>query len=200
MAFRDRLTKTKVSLKNTIQDLKDTSYLVDNNFIVKESEKQLKLLEQQISYTDKEMEATLQEDEQLQKHYRLISTVVGIGMTTAIAFLIYTQDFTSFGTGREFACYAGVAPFAYRSGSSIRGKTKVSPLANKKMKALLSNGACAAVQHDPELKIYYQRKLKQGKAKLTVLNAVKAKLINRVFATINRGTEYVVLKQYGRGA
>ena len=99
----------------------------------------------------------------MQKHFRLITSVVGIGMITAIAFLIYTQDFTAFENGRQFACYAGVAPFEYSSGSSIRGKTKTSPLANRKMKALLSNCASAAVQHDPELKAYYQRKVKQGK-------------------------------------
>ena len=201
MAFRERLTKTKVSLKQTIADLKDTGKLVDNSFIIKQSEKQLKLIEEQIKHTDKQMEATLQEDEQVQNHFRLITSVVGIGMVTAIAFLIYTQDFTAFENGRQFACYAGpgrraVAPFEYSSGSSIRGSTKVSPLANRKMKALLSNCASAAVQHDPELKAYYQRKVNQGKAKMSALNAVRAKLINRVFATVNRGTEYVVIKQY----
>lgn len=196
MAFRERLTKTKVSLKQTLADLKDTGKLVDNSFIIKQSEKQLKLIEDQIKHTDKQMEVTLQEDEQIQNHFRLITSVVGIGMVTAIAFLIYTQDFTAFDNGRQFACYAGVAPFEYSSGSSIRGKTKISPLANRKMKALLSNCASAAVQHDPELKAYYQRKLKQGKAKMSVLNAVRAKLINRVFATVDRGTEYVVIKQY----
>ena len=51
MAFRDRLTKTKVSLKQTIADLKDTASLVDNSFIIKQSEKQLKLVEQQITHT-----------------------------------------------------------------------------------------------------------------------------------------------------
>ncbi|MEO0332696.1 MAG: IS110 family transposase [Bacteroidota bacterium] len=205
MAFRERLTKTKVSLKQTLQDLRDTSSLVDNSFIIKQSEKQLKLVEQQIKYTDQQMEATIQEDEQVQNHFRLISSVVGIGMITAAAFLIYTQNFSAFDNGRQFACYAGVAPFErpplrYRSGSSIRGSTKVSPLANRKMKALLSNCASAAVQHDPELKAYYQRKLNEGKAKLAALNAVKAKLINRIFATVNRGTEYVVLRQYGQAA
>jgi hypothetical protein len=59
------------------------------------------------------------------------------------------------------------------------------------MKALLSNCANAAVQHDPELKAYFQRKTQEGKAKMSALNAVKAKLINRVFASINRGTGYV---------
>jgi hypothetical protein len=56
MAFRDRLTKTKrgrpaVSLKQTIADLKDTGKLVDNSFIIKQSEKQLKLVEEQIKHT-----------------------------------------------------------------------------------------------------------------------------------------------------
>ena len=200
MAFRDRLTKTKVSLKQTLQDLKDTRALVDNRFIIKQSEKQLKLIEQQIKHTDQQLEAVIQEDEQVQSHFRLISSVVGIGMITAAAFLIYTQDFTAFDNGRQFACYVGVAPFDHSSGSSIRGKTQVSPLANRKMKALLSNCASAAIQNDPELRAYYQRKLNEGKAKLAVLNAVKAKIINRVFATINRGTEYVVLKQYSQAA
>nr|WKN34498.1 IS110 family transposase [Tunicatimonas sp. TK19036] len=108
MAFRDRLTKTKVSLKQTLQDLKDTSSLVDNSFIIKQSEKQLKLIEQQIKYTDQQMEAVIQEDEQVQNHFRLISSVVGIGMITAVAFLIYTQNFSAFDNGRQFACYAGV--------------------------------------------------------------------------------------------
>ncbi|WP_409021990.1 transposase [Dyadobacter sp. LHD-138] len=84
-----------------------------------------------------------------------MKSVVGIGMITAVAFLIFTQNFTAFNTGRQFACYAGVAPFEHSSGSSIRGKTKVSPLANRKMKALLSNCASAAIQNDPELKLYY---------------------------------------------
>lgn len=73
MAFRDRLTKTKVSLKQTIADLKDTASLVDNSFIIKQSEKQLKLIEEQIKHTDKQMETTLQQDEQVQKHFRLVS-------------------------------------------------------------------------------------------------------------------------------
>lgn len=198
MAFRERLTKTKVSLKQTIRDLKATHKIVDNSFIIKESEKQLKLVEQQINHTDHQMEMNVEQDESVQKHFRLITSVVGIGTVTAVAFLIYTQNFTAFEDGRKFACYTGVAPFEYSSGSSIRGKTRTSPLANRRMKAFLSNCACAAVQHDPELKVYYQRKVEQqGKAKMSALNAVKAKLINRVFATVNRGTEYVVIKQYG---
>jgi transposase len=199
-AFRDRLIKTQTSLRQTIQDLKDTSHLIDNKFIIKESEKQLKLIQQQVQQTEAQITATIKEDDLIKTNFKLLTSVPGIGLVTAVAVILCTQNFTAFDDGRKFASYCGVAPFEYNSGSSIRGKTQTSPLANKRIKALLSNCASTAIQHDEELRIYYLRKTKQGKANMVALNAVRAKLINRMFATIKRGSEYVVFKQYGQAA
>ncbi|MFP4095127.1 MAG: IS110 family transposase, partial [Cyclobacteriaceae bacterium] len=199
-AFRERLVKNQAALKQTIQDLKDTAHLVDNRFIIKESEKQLKLIKQQVERTEEQIEDAIQEDEQLQKTLRLLCSIPGIGLVTAVALILATNNFTAFTDGRKFASYCGVAPFEHTSGTSIRGGTRTSHLANKRIKALLSNGAATVIQFDEEMKAYYQRKLKEGKPKMVVINAVRAKLINRVFATINRGTEYVVFKQYGKAA
>lgn len=123
-----------------------------------------------------------------------------------VALIIYTHNFSAFDDSRKFASYCGVAPFEYRSGSSIRatvatGQTRISQYANKREKALLTNGASSAIQHDEEIRCYYQRKINEvvphrEKPKMVVVNAVRAKLINRAFATIKRGTEYVRLKQY----
>jgi transposase len=126
MAFRERLVKISASLKKTIQDLKDSAHLVDNRLIIKESEKQLKLIEQQISHTDREMEATIRQDEQVWKRLQLAKSVVVIGLVTAVAFVIHTQNFTAFENGRQFAarrsdCYAGVAPFEwYATAAQLR--------------------------------------------------------------------------------
>lgn len=127
-------------------------------------------------------------------------SIPGIGLVTAVALILVTNNFTAFDDSRKFASYCGIAPFEHTSGSSIQGKTKTSHLANKRIKALLSNCAATAIQFDEELKNYYQRKLREGKPKMVVLNAVRAKLIGRVFATINRGTEYVVFRQYEKAA
>ena len=59
------------------------------------------------------------------------------------------------------------------------------------MKALLSNGACAAVQSENEFSAYYNRKIAEGKPKLVALNSVKNKIISRVFAVVQRGTPYI---------
>ena len=146
----------------------------------------------------------------MQNSLRLLSSIPGIGLVTAVALILATNNFTAFDDGRKFASYCGVAPFEHTSGTSIRGRTvrrtaKTSHLANKRIKTLLSNEAASAIQSDEELKAYFHRKVAEGKsrrgtAKMVVINAIRAKLINRVFATINRGTEYVVLRQYGRAA
>ena len=114
----------------------------------------------------------------------------GIGFATAVHLLIATENFTRFEDVRKLICYCGVAPFEHSSGTSIRGKTRVSHLANKKLKSLLTMAAISAIQHDPELKAKYEQKLKEGKAKMSALNIIRAKLIERVFAVIKKQKAY----------
>lgn len=104
---------------------------------------------------------------------------------------MYTRNFTCFENWRKLACYSGMAPFEYSSGSSVRGRTKVSPIADKKLKSILTLGVMAAIKHDQQIKTYYQRKVKEGKNKMLVINAIRCKIINRVFAVINSPPPFV---------
>lgn len=92
--------------------------------------------------------------------------------------------------------YCGTAPFPNRSGTSKRGKTKVSHLANKKAKILLDLCAKSALQHNPEMKMYYKRRLESGKTEMETINVIRNKLLSRVFAVVKRGTQYVDIAQY----
>ena len=91
---------------------------------------------------------------------------------------------------KKFACYVGVAPFEHTSGTSVRGKTKVSKMANMTLKKLLHMAAMSAIQCNEELKVFYQRKVAEGKNKMSVINAVRNKLISRVFACIKHRRRY----------
>lgn len=196
LAYRERTIKTKVSLENSIQDMKATNDLIDNSFIISMSGQQLSILKEQLKEIEKKLREIIAKDNDLKKNYKLVVSVPGIGLITGVSFPVYTQNFTAFPNGRTFASYSGIAPFEHSSGVSIRGKTRVSPLANKKMKALLSNCACTAIQHDPGLKQYYKRKKEQGKENCVALNAVKAKLINRVFSVVKRKSGYIPFEEY----
>ena len=69
--------------------------------------------------------------------YNYIRSVAHVGTITALQLLVYTHDFERFSSAKKLASYAGVEPFAYQSGSSIRGRTKVHFMANKSLKKAL---------------------------------------------------------------
>ena len=160
----------------------------DNNRIIEE-------IKSQIGKIESHIEQLIASDEALKQNYDLVKSVKGIGPVISAYMISITENFTCFENARKFACYAGVAPFPNQSGKK-NGKTQVSHMANKKIKSLLSNGVNAAVMHDREIAIYYNRKIKEGKEKGVVLNAIKNKLIQRVFAVIKRQSPYVCLGNY----
>lgn len=151
----------------------------------------IKTLDEKIKAIEKTINNLLQSDQDIKRTFNLITGIKGIGPLTAAYLIVYTHNFTRFSSWRKFACYSGIAPFPHSSGTSLKGKARVSHLANKHMKSLLFLCANNAVQNDPELKAYYQRRLQEGKGKMSTLNIVKNKLIARVFAVAKRNTEFV---------
>ncbi len=127
----------------------------------------------------------------LKKQFDLITTIKGVGPQTALFIIAFTDGFNRFDSWRKFASYCGIAPFPYTSRTSKRGKTKVSNLANKKLKSLLDMCAKSAIQSNQEMKIFYERRITLGKSKMSTLNIIRNKLLSRIFAVINRQTPYV---------
>ena len=117
-------------------------------------------------------------------------SVPGVGPVIATELLVVTNEMQTINEPKKLACHAGVAPFEYRSGSSIRGKTKVSHQARKRLKSLIHLGTMSAIQVAGDLQDYYVRKLKEGKPPMLVLNAARNKLIHRVCAVVRRGQKY----------
>ena len=153
--------------------------------------------EKLVKKVEEQMMAVLCTDPDVKRNFDLVSSVKGIGLINAINTIVYTKNFKAFETPRKYACYIGVAPFDHTSGTSVKGRTQVSKMCRTQQKAELSMAARSAVIHDPGLKRYYQRKMKEkggGKdVHGVVLNAVKFKLILRMFAVVKSGQPYKVL-------
>ena len=190
---RERIVKMQATEKQVLKELKVQSSGSSN----KRVKARLAHFSQDINSIEREIEQIINAEPDIQENYILARSVIGIGMVNAVLFIIYSNNFQGFANARKYACYSGIAPFENSSGTSIRGKTKVSHLANKRIKVNLSNGARSAVQNDPELQLYYKRKAKEGKEHGVIMNAIKFKLITRVFAVVNRGTPFVKMRQAG---
>lgn len=193
LTHRSLLVRTSSSFKNHLKSLQVSKQVVELDDVIGNTKEQLFSISNQIQNIEGQILDILQQHSELKKNFQLVTSVKGVGMIVAINMILCTQNFTSFPNPRKFNCYSGLAPFEHTSGISIRGKTRTSHWRNKTMKALLFNGAYAAVRSDHQLAKYYQRKIKEGKAKQSVINAVACKLVYRVFAVVKRGEPYVNL-------
>jgi len=190
MAYRDKLVSDKASYQVRIKELKGQMGRDSNEHITISTEQILHMLSEQIKTITSKVEKLLESEQELFTTYKLLTSVTGIGFATAVHLIITTENFKRFTDVRKLACYSGVAPFENSSGKSIRGKTKTSHLANKKLKSLLTMAAISAIQHDPDLKTKYEQKLAEGKAKMCALNIIRFKLIERAFSVVKRKTPY----------
>lgn len=189
---RKRFVKQRAEYKSMLTEMKGKSQTPTSM----RAEKMMHTLDAEIDAVEKEMQEVVEKEPSLQKNYHLLLSIKGIGSVNAISTLIHTNNFTGFETARQYACYLGIAPFDHTSGTSIKGRKQVSHLGAKHLKADLSQAAKSAVVWDNEMKAYYERKIKEGKAYGVVLNAVKFKLVCRMFAVVRRGSPFVDLQTY----
>ena len=187
---REKLKKTLLIFKATKEN-KDFTPPDVYKTVETQNKKIIKFIEASLKIVESKMRAIIKQDIKLKRQLELIKSIKGVGEKTAIYFIIATKGFNVFSSARKLACYAGVAPFEYSSGSSIRGGSKVNHMADKTMKSLLQMCALSAVRHDAQLKAYYLRKQDEGKNKMLVLNNVRCKIIGRIFAVINRDSPFV---------
>lgn len=196
LSLRDRLVRQRAGYKVSLGEAKRAIDPKDEPLMFVIQEDLVKELTININRLDKRIKELVDNNLKLKNQYDLIVSIKGVGPQTAFAMIAFTHAFQKFPTWRKFACYAGIAPFPYRSGTSIQGKTRISHLANKKVKSLLGNITGSAIQHNPEMKTYYKRRIQEGKHKMSTQNIIRNKLIARIFAVVERGTPYVEIMKY----
>ena len=188
--LRRRFMDAKNQLKVPIKESK--------GFVNKQLQKQLEklnkqpieILEAQIKKIEKEIRLLIKSDEHLSGLFELITSVDGVGQVVFWEIITTTNEFKTITDPKKYACYSSVAPFEHSSGSSVRGKSRTSRMGNKNVKKLLHLSAMSAVGMKGEMADYYQRKVAEGKNKMLVLNAVRNKIIHRIFACVRDGRKY----------
>lgn len=189
LTLRDRMVGQRAGYLSSQKEYGTFFVKKDNKELFTIHQSMIAALDKQITKVEQQIEQLIHSDEKLKECYELMQSIRGIGKIISSYMLVHTQAFTSFDTWRQFAAYCGIAPYENRSGTFI-GKTTVNHLANKKVKSLLHIIAMGAIQCNQEMKTYYERRLQEGKTKMSSLNMVRNKMLSRIFAVVKRGTPY----------
>ncbi len=195
-ALRDRIVKQRAGYKASLKEQKRVLKINQKKCLFEIQQRMIQYSSKQIKCIEKQMQDIINNDKNIMQIYQLITSIKGVGAQTALFMIICTNGFTKFKNARKFASYCGIAPFPNSSGTSIRGKNKVSHLANKKMKSLLDLCAKVAIQHNSEMKKHYQSRLAIGKNKMSTINIIRNKILARIFAVVERKTPYVDFMKY----
>jgi transposase len=189
-SLRDRLLASKNSLEVALAEEKLFSDKATYQLLSKHSRRSLEALHKDLQGVEKQLQQLIDSDEHLSELFNQLTSIPGIGPVTASELIITTNEFKDFDSAKKLACYAGVAPFEHSSGKSVRGKTRVSHQANKRLKTLLHLAAMRTVRLPNKFSQYYQRKVQEGKNKMAVLNAVRNKLLHTLFACVKHNQKY----------
>lgn len=187
---RSRMLEAQTALGTTLREKQGfvQKAIVKEN--MKMCQKTLKAIEDDLEKIENAIKNIVEADPELKRLFGLVTSVTGIGVVTATQIIITTNEFKDIKDPKKFACYSGVAPFMRESGQ-YKGKAKVSHMANKKVKKLLHMSAISAIQYSTDLKKFYERKVvEEKKNKMSVINAVRNKLILRIFACVIQNRKY----------
>lgn len=190
LSLRSKLVRDRSSYMTRLKEIK-AGGCGPSDFEYKMHQQMITFFTNKINKVEQNIQELIRSNDQLFKTCDLLRTIKGVGWIVACYMISCTANFKKFTNARKFNCYAGLAPFAHESGSSIKGRSRLSHLANKQAKCLLNLAAFCAIRCDQEMKTYYQKRLAEGKRKMSCLNIIRSKLVARMFAVIKRQSPYL---------
>ncbi len=191
-SIRNKLIKVKNIISSSRQVEQYFQTKSNNKFLRDHFKFSISAIKGDIEKIECSMDKIIANDDRLRHLDELITSVPRIGKVIARELIIYTNEFIGIPTARKFACYSGIAPYEWTSGTSVKGKSKVSHIARKELKSSMHIAAMGLLKshQDSSLYKYYERKVAEDKNKMNVLNALRNKLVHRIYACVRDDMPY----------
>lgn len=120
----------------------------------------------------------------------LLDSIPGIGETTAAVLLSEIIDLKQYRSARQVAAYAGLVPRERQSGSSLRGRARLSKIGNARLRKALYFPAITALRCSPFFQAWAKGLQERGKSKMSVICAVMRKLVHLAYGVLKSGKEF----------
>jgi transposase len=182
----DNFIKKRTATKNKLHGEKVLG--VPSNWLYRSLKRNRKHLDKEISGIEDKLLSLVRQDQQAQ--LILLQSIPGIGLKTALFLIVVTDGFKKFETSSQLCSYVGITPTIRESGSSVRGRSRISKVGNRKLRNLLFLCSFTACKHNKGCRDVYERITNKGKSKKLALIAVSNKLIKQSFAIAKSGLPY----------
>ena len=182
----DSLIKKRTATKNKIHG--EEVLGIPSKWVYRSLIRVKKHLEKEISGIEEKLLSLVKQDQQVQ--LTLLTSIPGIGLKTALFLIVVTDGFEKFETASQLCSYIGITPVIRESGSSVRGRSRISKVGNKKLRNLLFLCSFSAYKHNKGCREIFERITNKGKSKKLALIAVSNKLLKQCFAIAKSGLPY----------
>lgn len=182
----DSYVKKRTATKNKIHG--EETLGIPSKTVYSSLKRDLKHLKKEMAVLENRLLELVKQDQQ--KQLTLLQTIPGIGLKTALFLIVVTDGFKKFETASQLCSYVGITPTIRESGSSVRGRSRISKVGNKKLRNLLFLASFSAYKHNKACKALFDRIVAKGKSKKLALIAVANKLLKQAFAIAKSGLPY----------
>lgn len=182
----DNYLKQGTATKNKLHG--ERSLGIPSKFVYRSLTRNLKHLNKEIELLEGRLLELVKQEQQHQ--LTLLKSIPGMGVKTALFLIVVTDGFRKFESAKQLCSYVGITPTIRESGSSIRGRSRISKVGNRKLRNLLFLCAFSACKHNKACKELYDRIVAKGKSKKLALIAVSNKLLKQAFAIAKSGLPY----------
>ncbi|MEM1281627.1 MAG: IS110 family transposase [Cyanobacteria bacterium P01_H01_bin.152] len=177
-ALEHMLTEEKNRLQVTPQDLE--ADIVAH----------IQFLQEQVETVKKRLREHLQTHESLQSQQTLLTSIVGVGESTAARVWAEIGSIDHFTSARQLAAFAGLTPQEHTSGTSVQGKTRLCKIGNHRLRKALYFPALTWWRRCPQAQAFGERLLAAGKVKMQVMGALMHKLIRVIYGILKSGQPF----------
>lgn len=179
-------TKQSTMLKNKIHGEEVLGR--PSKIVIHSLNRQLKSIKKEIKKLEVALENNVKSE--YQESLTLLKSIPGIGPKTAMMLLVFTDGFNRFNSSKELCSYAGITPIIRESGSSVKGRPRISKVGNVKLRNLLFLCSFNACKYNKSCKALFDRIVAKGKSKKLALLAVCNKLLKQAFSIVKNRIPY----------
>jgi transposase len=144
----------------------------------------------QLAAVDAEIQVALASDPSWAASAQRLQTIIGIGPLVAAWLLVTTLNFTLCESAEALTAYAGLAPHPYQSGTSVHGRACIGHTGNARLRTVLYLATLSAAQHNPVIKVFYERLREAGKPMKVARCAAARKLLHLAYAVVTHQQDF----------